>query len=172
MYSKNLPSLCGSLFCVMGLQMLRSVDISSCWRYSVVHLELFNMSSSVCILVLPRNSWLLPMGQTNSLGQCKARPFNFHQVCLFLSLFLYFFVSLFQCPNTEYFSTPLAMLKTSKKKKKTISTNLIRPWLSHWPILHAKFYIVYFYAQSWLLLLSHFSVSSRKFNLPAKTQPK
>ena len=29
------------------------------------------------------------------------------------------------------------------KKKKTTSRNLIRPWLSQWPILHAKFYIVY-----------------------------
>ena len=36
------------------------------------------------------------------------------------------------------FSTP------THKKKKTTSTNLIRPWLSHWPILHAKFYIIYF----------------------------
>ncbi len=35
------------------------------------------------------------------LGQCKARPFNFHQVCLFVS----FFVSLFQCPNTVYPNT-------------------------------------------------------------------
>ena len=32
---------------------------------------------------------------------------------------------------------------TSKKEKKTTSTNLMRPWLPHWPILHAKFYIVY-----------------------------
>ncbi len=46
------------------------------------------------------------------LGQCKARPFNFHQVCLFLSLFLYFFVSLFLCySGSERF-------KTSKKKKR------------------------------------------------------
>ena len=30
------------------------------------------------------------------LGQCKARPFKFHRVCLFVC----FFLSLFQCPNT------------------------------------------------------------------------
>ena len=35
-------------------------------------------------------------------------------------------------------------LKTSKKEKKTTSSNLIRPWLPHWPILHAKVYSIYF----------------------------
>ena len=39
------------------------------------------------------------------------------------------------------------VVKTGKKEKKTTSTNLIRLWLLHWPILHAKFYIVYFICQ-------------------------
>ncbi len=37
----------------------------------------------------------------------------------------------------------ISVIKTLKVEKKTTSTNLIRPWLLHWPILHAKFYIVY-----------------------------
>ena len=43
--------------------------------------------------------------QTYFLGQCKARPFNFHRVSLFISFFVSFFVSLFQCPNTMLFIT-------------------------------------------------------------------
>ncbi len=46
-------------------------------------------------------------GVAGKLGQCKARPFSFHRVflfvCLFVCLFLSFFVSLFL---SLFFSTP------------------------------------------------------------------
>ncbi len=36
----------------------------------------------------------------DKLGQCKARPFNFHRVCFFLSMFL-----CFSAPTHYVFST-------------------------------------------------------------------
>ncbi len=109
-----------------------------------------------------------------SLGQCKARPFNFQGVSFFLyffiSSFLYFFLPVPQPIDPNTFT---GVVKTWKKEKKTTSTNLIRPWLLHWPILHAKFYIVYFTYRNLKSLFFHFvnTLYYEQFRV-IKTMPK
>ncbi len=44
----------------------------------------------------------------------------------------------------EFISFFLSVPQPIDPNTKATSTDLIRPWLPHWPILYAKFYIVYF----------------------------
>ncbi len=73
--------------------------------YNILHDIFFLLGNRFCVQQ-KRNGWTSTLSwqidwMEMELGQCKARPFYFHQVCLFLS----FFVSLFQCPNTVYPNT-------------------------------------------------------------------